>query len=351
MVAEGRGGESLAVLEERKGCVTAFLAALQERADTLELELKRDQEITASRSKTPEAAPGPEPASVPAPAVVPISAPNVDKPPVYPILGVPHPPCACTAKLSDNRPLPHRHLRGWCTAIKLRDGLQCAWSCMSDQKFCLIHYMAHGTVVLPHKVKEGVLEAQRMRVARREGGTACRIADVKFYVEMLDKMREIVEEHQRLFSCRCEYGSLSRLCMYSPQPRSARAAPDSYEAVLKDLKRRRTSAGLLLGELSGRTDGKIAESQGQAETWATEFLAEVKHKDENERRKTAEDLLTVSDPVHPVHGRTCQLTTILKGAVVGGALTWFGIPWARSAVAGVVTAFVARKARDATDKS
>ena len=205
MVAEGRGGESLAVLEERKGCVTAFLAALQERADTLELELKRDQEITASRSKTPEAAPGPEPASVPAPAVVPISAPNVDKPPVYPILGVPHPPCACTAKLSDNRPLPHRHLRGWCTAIKLRDGLRCTWSCVSGQRFCRIHCVAHGTVVLPHKVKEGLLEAQRIRVARGEGDNACRVEDVKSYVNKLDEMVGIVEEHQRLFSCRCEF--------------------------------------------------------------------------------------------------------------------------------------------------
>ena len=341
MATEDRGEHGVAFLEERMGRVMVFVDKLRERADIFELKRNGDQDVTVLPSESTEAAPESGPASAPAPT------PNIDEPPAYPILDVPHPPCACTATSSNDRPRSH----GGCTAIKLRDGLQCAWSCMSDQKFCLIHYMAHGTVVLPHKVKEGVLEAQRMRVARREGDTACRIADVKFYVEMLDEMREIVEEHQRLFSCRCEYGSLSRLCMYSPQPRSARAAPDSYEAVLKDLKRRRTSAGLLLGELSGRTDGKIAESQGQAETWATEFLAEVKHKDENERRKTAEDLLTVSDPVHPVHGRTCQLTTILKGAVVGGALTWLGIPWARSAVAGVVTAFVARKARDATDKS
>ncbi len=45
------------------------------------------------------------------------------------------------------------------------------------------------------------------------------------------------------------------------------------------------------------------------------------------------------------------LATILKGAIVGGALTWFGVPWARSAVAGVASSFVARKARDSAEKS
>ncbi len=67
--------------------------------------------------------------------------------------------------------------------------------------------------------------------------------------------------------------------------------------LVKELKRRRTSAGLLLGQLSGRTDARIAESRGQAETWATEFLAEVQRKDLIERRKEVEELLTVSHAV------------------------------------------------------
>ena len=77
-------------------------------------------------------------------------------------------------------------------------------------------------------------------------------------------------------------------------------APENHAALVQDLKQRRTSAGLLLGKLSGRTDAaRIAEEQGQAETWATEFLAEVKHKDAIERRKAVEDLLTVSDVLRP----------------------------------------------------
>ena len=71
-------------------------------------------------------------------------------------------------------------------------------------------------------------------------------------------------------------------------------------AILEDLKERRISAGLLLGELSGRQDARIAESRGQAETWTTEFLAEIQRNDAIERRKEVEDLLTVSHLVRPV---------------------------------------------------
>lgn len=71
-------------------------------------------------------------------------------------------------------------------------------------------------------------------------------------------------------------------------------------AILEDLKERRISAGLLLGELSGRKDARIAEIQGQAETWTTEFLAEIQRNDAIERRKEVEDLLTVSHLVRPV---------------------------------------------------
>ena len=71
-------------------------------------------------------------------------------------------------------------------------------------------------------------------------------------------------------------------------------------AILEDLKERRISAGLLLGELSGRKDARIAEIQGQAEMWTTEFLAEIQRHDAIERRKEVEDLLTVSHIVRPV---------------------------------------------------
>ena len=192
MVAEDRGREDLPMLEKRKECVTAFLDKLQARVDALEL-----QAVATSPSRNSETARTQEPASV--------SASNVDKPPAYPILDVPHSPCACTANSSDNRPHPCHDLRGWCTAITLRDGLWCTWSCVSGQRFCRIHCVAHGMAVLPHKVKEGMLEAQRMWVARGEGDQACRITDVKSYVDKLDEMVAIVEEHQRLFSCRCEF--------------------------------------------------------------------------------------------------------------------------------------------------
>ena len=79
-----------------------------------------------------------------------------------------------------------------------------------------------------------------------------------------------------------------------------RTAPVNYSAILEDLKKRRISAGLLLGELSGRKDARIAEIQGQAETWTTEFLAEIQRNDAIERRKEVEDLLTVSHLVRPV---------------------------------------------------
>ena len=49
-----------------------------------------------------------------------------------------------------------------------------------------------------------MLEAQLMRVARGEGDKEHRVADVKRYIGKLCEMEGIVEEHQRLFFCRCE---------------------------------------------------------------------------------------------------------------------------------------------------
>ncbi|KAI1784180.1 hypothetical protein LXA43DRAFT_245218 [Ganoderma leucocontextum] len=292
---EDRDSESVDVLEERKRSVVAFLAALQERADMLERELEREQEVAALSSNDPEPAPVP--------------VPNVDEPPAYPILDIPHPPCACTADSSDSRPNPPGP-PGRCTALRLRDGQRCTWTSVSGQRFCRIHCVAHGAVVISHKVKEGMLEAQRMKIVRGEGEKARRVEYVKTYLAQLEDMVGVVEDHQRLFSCR---------------------SPESHSALLKSLRKRRTGAGMLLGELSGRMDARIAENQGQAETWATEYLAEMKQKDAIERRKAAEDFLT--------------------GAMVGGAMTWLGVPWARSAVAGVVSSLVVRKARDGADHS
>ncbi|KAM5541664.1 hypothetical protein V8D89_004645 [Ganoderma adspersum] len=284
--AEDRGLESLAVLEERKGCVEAFLAALQARADDIE----HDQAVAA------------EPAA---------TAADPDEPPAYPILEVPHPPCACRAGTSDNRPHAAGGPPGRCTALRPRDGERCTWTCAAGQRFCLIwHCVGHSTAVISHQLEEEMLEDQRKRVALGKGGEACRVRDVKNYIRKLEEVVTIVEEHQRLFSCR---------------------TPDGHSALLTDFKMRRTAAVLLLGELSGRADAKTAEKQGQAEPWATEYLAEVKRKDATERREAAEDLL--------------------MGAIVGGAAMWLGVPWARSVIAGVVTSCVVRSARESTDKS
>ena len=76
-------------------------------------------------------------------------------------------------------------------------------------------------------------------------------------------------------------------------------------AIFEDLKERRISASLLLGELSGRKDARIAEEQGYAEAWTTEFLAEIQQKDTVERRQEVEDLLTVRHPVQPVQRGAC----------------------------------------------
>ena len=78
------------------------------------------------------------------------------------------------------------------------------WSCVPGQRFCRIHCIAHGTIVVPHRVKEGMLEAHRMRVARGEGNRARRVAYVKHYIGKLDEMDGIVKEHQRLFFCTCK---------------------------------------------------------------------------------------------------------------------------------------------------
>ena len=58
-------------------------------------------------------------------------------------------------------------------------------------------------------VKEGMLEAQRMRVVCAEGDRARRVADVKHYIGKLDEVEGIVKEHQRLFFCRCKVIRLS----------------------------------------------------------------------------------------------------------------------------------------------
>ncbi|KAM5541667.1 hypothetical protein V8D89_004648 [Ganoderma adspersum] len=288
--AEDRDSETLAVLEERKATVEASLMALQERAYALEREPERQQgqETAASPSEGPE----PIPVVPITPVAVPVADRNLNEPPAYHILNVPHPPCACTANTSDtsnSRPISRYNRTGWCTAIKLRDGLQCMWLCVSGQRLCKIHCVAHRTIVVPHRVKEGMLEAQRMRVARGEGDRARRVADVKHYIGKLDEMEGIVKEHQRLFFCR---------------------SAESYLAILEDLKARRISAGLLLGELSGRKDARIAEEQGRAEAWTTEFLAEIQQKDVIERRQEVEDLLTGAF----IHGavRVVWLTTGAK---------------------------------------
>ena len=316
----------MTVLEERKGSIVAFLAALQARAGAIEhRELEREQAAAPSPSDTE---PEPEPATTPevpvrpsAPAAVPTRTRNPDEPPAYPILDVPHPPCACMAGTSDNR--PHATAGGTpspgrCTALRLRDGERCTWTCAPGQRFCRIwHCVGHSTVVMSHRTKEERLELLRKAAARGEGDNARRFRDVKNYVEKLEEMMTIVEDHQRLFSCRCEYAcvllyysylGLCRLIPYSclrsppllsPAPAHASIAPGTHEALLRDLGQRRTIAGLLLGKLSGRMDAGVAENQGQEETWATEFLAEVKHKDAIERRKAVEDLLTVSDVLRP----------------------------------------------------
>ena len=186
------------MLEERKATLDVFLAALQARADALEH--KKEQEEATEPLPNPEPEAGPQPRLELAPA----TAPDLDEPPVYPILHVPHPPCACTSDSSASSLIPRYSQNDWCTAIQLRDSLQCMWFCIPGQRFCRIHCIAHGTIVVPHRVKEGMLEAQRMRVARAEGDRARRIADVKYYIEKLDEMEDIVKEHQRLFFCRCE---------------------------------------------------------------------------------------------------------------------------------------------------
>ena len=139
-----------------------------------------------------------------------------------------------------------------------------------------------------------------MRVECGEGDMARQVADVKHYIGKLDEMEGIVKEHQRLFFCRCKSVCSSRFCLYSPRSWSVRTAPGNYSAILEDLKKRRIGAGLLLGELSGRKDARIAEIQGQAETWTTEFLAEIQRHDAIERRKEVEDLLTVSHLVRSI---------------------------------------------------
>ena len=315
----------MAVLEERKGSVVAFLAALQARAGDIERrELEREQAAAAPSPSDTE--PEPEPASTTTPEVpVRASAPaavatrNPDSPPAYPILDVPHPPCACMAGTSDNR--PHATAGGTpspsrCTALRLRDGERCTWTCAPGQRFCRIwHCVGHSTVVMSHRTKEERLELLRKAAARGGGDNARRVRDVKNYVDKLEEMMTIVEDHQRLFSCRCEYARIllpvyypCRLIPYSclrsppllsPAPAHASIAPGTHEALLRDLGQRRTIAGLLLGKLSGRMDAGVAEKQGQEETWATEFLAEVKNKDAIERRKAVEDLLTVSNVLHP----------------------------------------------------
>ena len=80
----------------------------------------------------------------------------------------------------------------------------------------MIHCVSHAGAVVPYKVTDGILEAERMRLARgvAEGAgapstgdpgdvKARRIEGVKDYVEALEVAIAVVEEHQRLFSCRC----------------------------------------------------------------------------------------------------------------------------------------------------
>ena len=78
---------------------------------------------------------------------------------------------------------------------------------------------------------------------------------------------------------------------------------ESYLSSLQDLKERRISAGLILGELSRRNDTRISEEQGCAEAWTREFLAEIQQKDVIERRQEVGDLQTLSHLVQAVQNR------------------------------------------------
>lgn len=67
---------------------------------------------------------------------------------------------------------------------------------------------------------------------------------------------------------------------------------DKYLEVLRDLKRRLTSAVLLLGELNEEEGLKTAIRQGRWESWATEYLTKMKQ-DEKEAEAAMGRRLTI----------------------------------------------------------
>ncbi|TBU23885.1 hypothetical protein BD311DRAFT_672945 [Dichomitus squalens] len=271
--------ESENVLQEKKGNMVAFLAGLEERARELEIaQLGRPHEDALSQAS--------------------------DAPPAYPILDAPHPPYACTKNNSDDRPGP-RNAPQQCTALRRRDGKPCTWKCVSGQRFCAIHCVAHPVHVFPIRMQEGLLDVERSKVVQGQGEASRRMEEVKSYIGGLAYMETAIAEHQRVFLC---------------------GDTESHAALLRDLSIRRTRAAMLLGQLMGRQDARIAEEQGQTETWAAEFLAEVRQRDAAERGKVVEDLVI--------------------GATVSGASLWFGVPWARSMIYGAVTTLVSRSARE-----
>lgn len=78
--------------------------------------------------------------------------------------------------------------------------------------FLRVHCTAHGIVVLSHKAKVGLLQEQQRKVVVWElGNKARQIRDIKCYVDRLEEMIAIIEEHQRVFSCSCEYGFIARV--------------------------------------------------------------------------------------------------------------------------------------------
>ena len=75
------------------------------------------------------------------------------------------------------------------------------------------------------------------------------------------------------------------------------AGPAEHDAFLEDLKRRRTCAAVLLGELKGRRDVDIAVRQGQAEEWASEYLSQMRQEDSEARKTLIGSATVVRNPI------------------------------------------------------
>ena len=183
-----RNNQAEQVLRERKANVDAFLEALENRAR--ELELAPPESAVENADGAPEALPA------------------------YPILDSPHPPFACTRDLSDAGLPPHSGTRQ-CTALRWRDGKPCTWKCISRQRFCAIHCVAHPAAVLPIRVQEALLDDDRVKVVQAQDDLALRVKDVKRYISELTNVERLIEEHQQLFLCRGEWSTLRSQLLYS----------------------------------------------------------------------------------------------------------------------------------------